>query len=196
MNYKGAETYILNRLEKELPVDLFYHNIHHTCDVLKASEYYGQIEKIENSDMLLLKTAALYHDCGFLNKYQDNENDSVAIVEAVLPGFGYNSVQIDSIKQMILCTEMPQKPETILEKILCDADLDYLGRTDFYMIGIRLLQEWNAHNIPTTLKEWYSIELRFLQQHKYFTQAANQLRNEMKLLHLKQIKELLGGNNQ
>lgn len=194
MDYKGAEKYILKKLEKELPKNLYYHNYHHTLDVLEAAGIYGGMEKINEEEMILLKTAALYHDSGFLDKYSQNEEASVRIVEEVLPKYRYSPGQLETVKNMILCTEIPQKPRTILEKILCDADLDYLGRNDFYMTGICLLREWNENGLATTLREWYIRELYFLQQHEYFTRSAFKLRNGLKLLHLKQIKDLLGEN--
>lgn len=192
MDYKGAEKYILKRLKNELQQNLYYHNVGHTLDVLEAAARYGTLEKIGEEEMVLLKTAALYHDSGFLVRYSQNEETSVRIVAEMLPGFGYSPGQIAIVKNMILCTEIPQKPTTILDKIICDADLDYLGRADFYMTGICLLREWNEHGVITTLKEWYHQELYFLQQHEYFTSSACKLRNNMKMLHLRQIKELLG----
>jgi predicted metal-dependent HD superfamily phosphohydrolase len=192
MDYNSAEKYILQRLEHELPANLYYHNFLHTLDVHNAAEYYGKHEKVDDEEMALLKTAALYHDSGFLTKYSHNEDASVIIVNESLPRFGYSNSQIEIVKQMILSTEIPHKPRTLLEKIICDADLDYLGRSDFYMTGIKLLREWNENGIITSLKEWYIQELYFLQQHEYFTRSAIERRNEMKLMHLKQVKELLG----
>lgn len=194
MDYKGAEEYILQRLETELPENLYYHNLRHTLDVLGSAVLYSTMEKINEEELVLLKTAALYHDSGFLTKYSHNEDESVLIVQNVLPRFNYSQVQVETVKRMILCTEIPQKPKTILEKILCDADLDYLGRSDFYMTGICLLREWNENGINTSLREWYIQELYFLQQHEYYTLSAYKLRNDLKLTHLQQIKDLLGDN--
>lgn len=194
MDYKGAEKYILKRLEHELPENLYYHNFKHTLNVLEAAELYGNLEKVNKEELIILKTAALYHDSGFLKKYSNNEDASLFIVQDALPRYKYNHEQVEIIKRMILCTEIPQKPKTILEKILCDADLDYLGRNDFYMTGICLLREWNENGINTSLREWYIQELFFLQQHEYFTLSAYKLRNKLKLTHLKQIKDLLGEN--
>jgi len=192
MDYKGAEHYIVDRLERELSNSLHYHGLEHTFDVLMAAEKYAALEHLNKEDLVLLRTAALYHDSGFLIKYSSNEVASVEIICRVLPGFGYNTQQIDRISKMILTTELPQKPKNLPQKILCDADMDYLGRDDFYMIGIRLFREWNENGIHTTLKEWYVQELYFLQQHEYFTKSAFLLRNEKKMKYVAEIKELLG----
>ncbi len=192
MDYKGAEEYILKKLRDDLPANLYYHNVNHTIDVVTAVEKYAKFEKIKEKDLILLKTAAVYHDSGFLIRYNKNEISSVQIIEEVLPDFGFSPVEIDIIARMIMCTELPSKPKNILEKIICDADLDYIGTSEFYIKGIRLLREWNENGMITTLKEWYYQELYFLQQHEYFTKSAICLRQDTKLQHLAQIKELLG----
>lgn len=192
MDYKGAEEYIIKKLRNDLPANLYYHNVEHTIDVVKAAEKYSRLEKIKESEIILLKTAAVYHDSGFLIRYHKNEISSVHIIEEILPDFGYSPVQIEIISSMIMCTELPSKPKNILEKIICDADLDYIGTNDFYLKGICLFHEWNENGMITSLKEWYYQELYFLQQHEYFTKSALSLRQKLKLKHLAQIKELLG----
>jgi len=194
MDYKSAEKYIIDRLGKELPESLYYHGIDHTLDVLDAAVKYALMEGVRNDEFILLKTAALFHDSGFLIRYSCNEVASVKIITKDLPRFGYTLKQIDRIGKMIMSTEIPQKPKNLLEKILCDADLDYLGRDDFYMVGIKLMREWNENGIPTTIKEWYIQELYFLQQHEYYTKSAIMLRNEKKAEYIAEIKELLGDN--
>jgi len=195
MNYKGAEEYIIGKLRDELPENLYYHGLQHTLNVMEAASRYGTMENLGGEEMILLKTAALYHDSGYLIEYSNNESKSVKIVQDVLPAFGYTQNQIVQICEMICSTEVPQKPKNLTEKILCDADLDYLGRDDFYIKGICLLREWNEHGITTSLKEWYVQELHFLRQHKYYTKSAIKLRHKRKMFHLKQVEELLGGND-
>ncbi len=92
---------------------------------------------------------------------------------------------------MIITTKLPQSANTLLEKIICDADLDYLGRPDFFMISLRLKYEWDVLGIkPTTLKEWFKIQIDFLTSHKYFTDSARALRQKMKDEHVKQVKDI------
>jgi uncharacterized protein len=85
--------------------------------------------------MTLLKTACLFHDIGFTISGQDHEERGCEIAEEVLPDLNYDSDQINRIKGMIMATKIPQTPNNKLEQIICDADLDYLGRDDFFSIG-------------------------------------------------------------
>jgi hypothetical protein len=96
---------------------------------------------------------------------------------------------------MILATKLPQKPGDKLSEILCDADLDYLGRDDFYINALKLYREWNELGIIMSLKEWYHLQVDFLKSHTYFTDTAIKRRQKKKNFHLNQVKELLNLNS-
>jgi uncharacterized protein len=194
INYTAAKEFILDKLKKELKSDLFYHCYNHTLDVHDSAMKLAKLEKIDKKRLLLLETAALYHDSGFLLGYCNHEDNSVKFVKEHLPKFGFKAEDIEIICRMIHSTKLPQSPNTILEKIICDADLDYLGRDDFFMIANKLLCEWNLNGIPTTLKKWYHIQVDFLSNNDYFTKSAKTLRIEKKKKNLSQILELLTEN--
>ena len=193
MNFQLAKEYALKRLESELPSNLYYHGLHHTKDECSAAEYLAKLENIQGEELTLLRTAAWYHDVGFIRQYQKNEPIAAEIACETLPKFGYTPQQIEVVRTCILATEIPQNPQTLLEKILCNADLDYLGRDDFYMIAQSLRREWIENGIFTnSLKVWYELQLKFLNMHQYHTQSAVALRNQAKQLHIAELKELLG----
>ena len=131
--YKIIRSNILSRLDSNLPKDLWYHGVHHTIDVEKEAERIAISEKITNQeDLLLLKIACLYHDSGFLFTYKEHEAAGCDLAKKELPSFGLDQKQIDTICGMIMATKIPQTPRTKLEEIICDADLDYFGREDFF----------------------------------------------------------------
>jgi len=196
MKIKQAREYVLCRLRKELKHPYLYHNAEHTEDVVDAVLRLSGIENVSQEDTDLIHTAALFHDSGMLETYVNHEEASVRLIQAVLPQYDYSTVQIGKIGKMIMATKLPQFAESPLEKILCDADLDYLGRDDFFMIGLRLQYEWNLLNYKkTTLKEWYKIQIEFLTSHQYFTQAAIGLRQSRKMANLAEIKEICSLNS-
>lgn len=191
MNLQAAKEFVLLKLKNELKPDLYYHCLTNTVDVYESAKKLAAMENISGNDLILLETAALFHDTGFLTGYDDHEEKSVQLAKKILPGFSYSADNIETICRMILATRLPQQPITILEKILCDADLDYLGRDDFFMIANKLLCEWNENDIPLTLKKWYNIQVNFLESNHYFTKSAIFLRKEKKRENLSQILELL-----
>ncbi len=192
MDFTGAKEYILERMKVKLDPRLEYHSVEHTLDVLNSAIIIAEKEGVNQYDLDLIKTGAVFHDSGIIETYIGHEEASVKIVQEVLPKFDYSSEEINRISEMILTTKLPQNAKTFNEQVLCDADLDYLGRDDFFMISLRLFQEWNVLDIrKLSLKEWYDLQIEFLSSHKYFTKCAIQMRRKKKLENLQQIKEIL-----
>lgn len=191
MNFQAAKEYILNRLSVELPKDLYYHGVHHTLDVCQSVDEIASGENIIDDDLVLLRTAAIYHDIGFVEAYQNNEAIAVTIAQHTLPSFDYSPEQIYIIANIILSTGVPQTPDTLLEKIMCDADLDYLGREDFFEIATTLKNEWLAFHIIDSEAEWDKRQLTFLEHHQYFTSTSRKKRDAQKKIHLAEIKQRL-----
>lgn len=185
MNIAAAETYILDLLGNELSETLFYHGLHHTLDVTNAALILANEEGVEDGKSLdLLKTAALYHDSGFVNTYKDHEEEGCRIARSQLPLFQYSDEEIEIICGMIMATKIPQSPHTKLEKIICDADLDYLGRDDFELIAAALFQELSVRNLVPDENTWNHIQVKFIGAHQYHTESAKNKRESKKQKHL------------
>jgi predicted metal-dependent HD superfamily phosphohydrolase len=189
INYRKAERYIVKLLRKGLAEDLYYHSLNHMRDVCNAAEEIAHQEGVKGEDLFLLKTAALFHDAGFIHQYMNNEPIACEMAREVLPRYGYSKEQLDVIEGLIMATCVPQQPKNHLEEIICDADLDYLGRTDFHPISDSLRREFLAYNVVKNDKQWDEIQIKFLSAHKYFTASAKKMRTKLKLQHLEQVKE-------
>lgn len=188
MRLDRAKQYILERLHSDLPDHLYYHGVHHVLDVLKATLTLAEGEQIQEADALvLLQTAALYHDSGFIYTYKEHERRSCEIVRTVLPAFEYNDAQIDQLCGMIMATKIPQSPQNHLEKILCDADLDYLGRADFVPIAQSLFEELYGLGMINDKNSWKELQVSFLREHRYWTYTARQSRDQTKQQHLESL---------
>ncbi|MEQ8908413.1 MAG: adenylate/guanylate cyclase domain-containing protein [Vicingaceae bacterium] len=192
INYRNAEKYIVKRLSGDLPDGLHYHGIHHTMDVCQAVERLALWEGVKGEDLYLLKTAALFHDAGFIRSYESNEPIGAELAEEMLPNFGYTKDQINQVIELIESTKIPQKPQNHLEEIMCDSDLDYLGREDFYPIAETLRQELIEFNkIGKEEQQWIELNINFLSQHSYFTQSAQARRGPEKRERIKELKAKL-----
>ncbi len=191
LDFKGVEKLVLKKLKTELPTGLHYHSIYHTLDVKEAVERLAEMENINGHDKTLLKTAALFHDLGFIKTYDGHEKASADCAKKILPDFGYQEEDIEQIEGMILATEIPQNPKNKLEKIIADADLDYIGRDDIFLIGQRLQYEWKLYGKISSLKEWHEIQLNFLRNHSFFTKSAKKLREIKKQENIKEIEKLM-----
>ncbi len=187
LDFEGAENLIIRRLKDELPKNLHYHNIDHTRDVVQAAVEIANQEKVSKQDILFLRIAALLHDSGFILSLKNHEENGCVIARDVLPAFGFDTPQIDLICGMIMATKVPQTPHTLLEKIICDADLDYLGRDDFYAVGSRLYEEMKVRGFVESEREWNLIQKTFLESHRYHTPYARKHRESKKQQYLQEI---------
>ncbi|MGE5384039.1 MAG: HD domain-containing protein [Omnitrophica WOR_2 bacterium] len=188
MNIEGLSEFICKKMESELPPFVIYHGVDHTYDVHASVIRLSQLENLDEYNTQLVRAAAWLHDAGIIVKFEDHEVVSAQMAEEYLPSFGFNEQEIVLIKNMILTTRLPQLAATHNEKILCDADLDYLGRNDFFIIGQKLRLEWELIGNKINLYDWYMLQLQFLKNHHYFTKSAQILRNERKNINMAEIQ--------
>ncbi len=182
---------ILDKLEKELPDFVYYHNVKHTVDVVTEVELIGWAEGCTDEEILLLKTAALFHDTGITVSFDEHELRGTEYARKVLPEYGYTPEQIEKICSIIMATRLPPRPAGILEEIICDSDLDYLGRSDFIPVSNTLFEELKAQNKMKDLNEWNKLQVKFISGHQYFTKTARSLREVNKKLQIDRIKSLI-----
>jgi class 3 adenylate cyclase len=191
IQFTDIQEIILDKLEMDLPGYLFYHNVKHTVDVVTEVELIGWAEGCSDEEILLLKTAALFHDAGHIVAYDNHEFYGTQIAKEMLPGFNYTPDQIERICSIILSTKLPPKPTNLLENIICDSDLDYLGRSDFIPVSNTLYEELKAQNKMGSLNDWNKIQVKFISGHQYFTKTARSLREVNKKLQIERIQSLI-----
>jgi predicted metal-dependent HD superfamily phosphohydrolase len=188
--YEKAIAYALHQLETRLSSHLSYHNLWHTQhDVMPAVIRLASSNGVAAEETQLLRVAAAYHDIGFTERVQGHEIAGMRIAAQTLPQFYFPPTDIERVMGMILATRLPQTPLNLLEEILADADLDVLGRDDFFPRSAALRQELIGLGQNTSWKQWQEQQLRFLKQHSYFTEEARRLRDENKSKHAAALEE-------
>lgn len=188
IDYEKLKERILNLLDEQLPSDLAYHGTHHTLDVLDVCNGYIQRGGIDEKSALLLRTGVLFHDFGFTRSFDDHERNGVVLADKVLPKFGFSREDVKTVEGLIMATKIPQKPETELEKIICDADLDYLGRDDYYPISDKLFRELKSLGKIETEEQWKALQIGFLEAHNYHTKFAIENRQPKKEKRIAELK--------
>jgi uncharacterized protein len=172
-----------------LDPSLTYHSMDHTLDVLEQCIRIAGAEGItDDHEIFLLKVAALYHDTGFLFVYRQHEAEGCKIFLQDAHLFGLTEEDKQKITRLIMVTQLPQTPLTIMEKVICDADLDYLGRDDFFEIADNLRREFLWYNIVADNTAWENLQYKFLMQHAYHTESSRLLREPIKQQHIARIR--------
>jgi hypothetical protein len=175
-------------LDESLDSRLTYHNRQHTEDVMKQAERIALSEKMNDPRcLLLLQIAALFHDTGFLETYANHEERSCEILIRHLANEEMEAGETDCIVKMILATKAPQLPHSPSERVLCDADLDYLGREDFFKISESLKHEFLSYHVVKDETEWSERQIHFLEQHSYFTDSSRTERTPVKTKHIQTL---------
>jgi hypothetical protein len=90
-----------------------------------------------------------------------------------------------------MCTKLPPKPANKLEKIMCDADLDYLGRSDMIPVSNQLFLELKERQKIESMSDWNNMQVRIITGHQYFTETARNLREVNKQLQIERIRSMI-----
>jgi adenylate cyclase len=180
---------ILLRLGNELPTNLSYHDINHTLAVEKAALKLGAMENLSEEDFLILRTAILYHDAGYVVQYSDNEKFAKEMVQNDLPQFGYSPAQIQKILDIIHSTQRLTNSTSHLDELMSDCDHDYFGRNNYAKIAQKLRDELAIYGTSFTDLEWIDFQLAYVEgRHQYLTKSAIELLESEKKLRIQELK--------
>jgi predicted metal-dependent HD superfamily phosphohydrolase len=193
---KIVDQYIRELFRDELPAGIKYHNADHTLHptkgVVAVANRIALFENISEHDRELLIAAAYFHDTGYIREYDKNEPIAARMAGRILKLIGYKPDDIKKVQKMILATDLARKPQSLVEKILCDADLDHLGRDDFFKRDGKLRKGRGARGIDVSDEaKWYRGTLALITNHTYYTASQKKLREEKKQQNIKLLEKKL-----
>ncbi len=192
VQFMDIQEYVLDMLEENLPNNIYYHNVKHTIDVTTEVELIGWAEGLAESDILLLKVAALFHDTGQIKVNKGHEEVSCQYADQILPIYNYSTEKLAVIKRIIMATQLPHTPTDILEAVIQDSDLDYLGRNDFIPVSNMLYKELiERDGAKMTINQWNKAQIKFISSHQYYTKTAQSLREVNKQSQIERLKALV-----
>jgi len=191
-----VDEYIRSLFRDELPAGIKYHDADHTLHptkgVVAAANRIAKSEKISDHDRELLIAAAYFHDTGYIREYEKNEPIAARMAGRILKLIDYDPQEVEIIQKMILSTDLEREPQSHIEMILCDADLDHLGRKDFFEMDAKLREGRRLRGIDVSDEaKWYRGTLEILQNHQFYTQSQKKLREEEKQKNVNKIIEIL-----
>lgn len=185
-----AQEFIFNLFKESDQEHLVYHNYNHTYDVVKAAEEIAEGSGLKDNEKELLLLSAWFHDVGYLDSYKGHEKISTEYATRFLEKHDYSIEDIAIVKSAILATEFPQKPNTLIEEILCDADFSHLGAKDYLEKNQLLRLEWDLKGVSTQNEEWPNCDIKFLAGHSYFTEFSQLKFAEKKGKNILKLKEI------
>ena len=189
---KIVDQYIRELFKDELPDGIKFHDANHTLHptkgVVAVANRIAISENISEHDRELLIAAAYFHDTGYIREYDKNEPIAARMAGRILKLIGYKPHEIEEVQKMILSTDLDREPKTHFEKILCDADLDNLGREDFFKLDGKLREGRGARGLDVSDDaKWYRGTLEFMKKHQYYTESQKKLREKGKQKNIKRL---------
>ncbi len=190
-NVSKAEHYVKQLLQDKLTPDHSYHNLPHTLAVVDAARLLSARHELPEAECELVELAAWFHDTGFTTTYEEHEEASAEIAEAFLQEANYDAEGIAEIRRLILATKQGHEPVDQLEMILRDADLSNIGRADYLALLSGLRHEWEIFREESHKdRAWYKLNYKFLSEHQYFTEIAQEIYGTQHQQNVKTLKKL------
>ncbi|HEY9123005.1 MAG TPA: adenylate/guanylate cyclase domain-containing protein [Bacteroidales bacterium] len=177
LRLQDVQDEVIEKLINGLPKNLYFHNVERVKELFNLVDLYSRAEEMSDEDKLVVKTAALLADVGYIQSYDEHEEYSIEFAKDFLPRFKYNQEQIEKICALIDITKQNRKPQNKLEEILLDAEMNYLSRADFVSLNEQLFKEQLEHGKIESKEDWVKMQVVLLSNHKYYTQVANVLRD-------------------
>jgi predicted metal-dependent HD superfamily phosphohydrolase len=198
-NVSKVERHVKNLLQENLTPDHYYHNLPHTLSVVDAVRLLSARHEISHEDCELLELAAWFHDTGYIKAYENHEATGAEMAAEFLEDLDYPKEAIATVKRLILATKVGHEPTDQMEMILRDADLSNIGRADYLALLSGLRHEWEVfRNEIHEDQEWYKLNYKFVKNHQYHTNIAEEIygvqhqQNEKTLKKLRKKKKKKG----
>lgn len=171
---KDVEDYVFRFYRENVSDDLVFHSYNHIVETVKAAQFIGEGNNLNDEQLTTVLLAAWFHDSGYAESKNGHEELSGKFAEDYLRKKGYPQEQIDQVKGIIMATKMPQSPKNLLEEVMCDADLIHVGKKSFTRRSdlLRTELEMTQNEVYTDV-EWVENEIKFLVSHKYHTPFAH-----------------------
>lgn len=187
-----AEEYASRMILERSPRQNLYHSLEHTKDVVNAAIEIAKGENLSNEGLEIVTLAAWFHDLGYIEKTSGHEEISAMFASNFLIDQNYEQAKIDKVVGCIMATKVPQHPKNHLEKIMCDADLNHLGRKTFIDRNNLFRSEFEHYfKRRLTESEWLIKSIEFVSQHNFFTDYAQKTFSDIQSENLALLQQQL-----
>jgi len=187
-----ASAWVFRHFTKKLTDAYYYHNFTHTAEVVDAVVRIGEASGLKDRDLEIVVLAAWFHDTGITEVYHHHEEQSAEFAARFLKKHGFDRDGIDAVRRCILVTDINAEPTTLQEKVIRDADLEHIGKKEFWAKAELLREEWAAVIGETYSDEaWLRHQLEFVASRQFYTEIAHSWHQEVLDENLERLRELL-----
>ncbi len=170
-----ARTYVTELLEKKLPENIKFHTAKHAKYVAESAEKIGIKSGLTDDEINFVKLCAWFHDTGYISDPENHEEKSAEIAAEFLKNKNIDNKIISDVKSCILTTRTPQYPDTLVSKVLCDADLSHLSENFYFDLVEKMRKEQiSLFGKNISKKSFYITSETFFKKHRYHTDFGKQ----------------------
>lgn len=187
-----AERFVSDMLDQKTPGTYIYHTLKHTQSVVSNALLIGREEMLTEEEISILQIAAWFHDVGYVNTYFDHESESARIASQFLEFHKIDESIRAVIVESILATKFPHKPNSLVAKVLCDADFMHLGQENYFEQAELIRKEQKnvgLHKLSKTAFDKESLQL--FESHQWQTDFCGETLEVGKQRNLASLKERL-----
>jgi predicted metal-dependent HD superfamily phosphohydrolase len=187
-----ASAHVQRLLAEKLPAGFSYHNLSHTEAVAKAAAEIAEGCQVGGKTRNILLVAAWFHDLGYIDRVAGHEEAAVNYALEFLANKDVDEADRATVSECILATRYPQRPTTLLQQVICDADMVHLGKKEFFERAELIREEWAcAKGEQFSDEEWYELNLQFLKAHQFHTSYCRDKYGKRKQKNLERVESLL-----
>ncbi|MFK7933757.1 MAG: Pycsar system effector family protein [Saprospiraceae bacterium] len=184
----AAEAFITNFFKNRIGAEYVFHDFNHTSNVVQSVLEISAHYNLTAKQLEILQLSAWFHDTGYEQGRENHEQRGCENLKRFLHPYDYAEEDSQQIEACIMATAIPQRPNNLLEEIICDADLSHLGKDIYWDRCGRVRQELlMTRSVVMSEQEWVEFELEFMNNHKYHTSVAEKLYGKNKERHIRQL---------
>lgn len=167
-----------------------YHNLRHTEKVVEAAIEIANHFQLDDKEFFIVISAAWFHDLGYLVRPEAHEEAGAEMLHRFLVEKGVDEPVAVRAEDCVLATRLPQQPKSLVERIVCDADLYHLSTDDFRENNRRLRTERSLlQGAKVDGRKWRLSTIDLLQSHHYWTDYCQLTLQEGKRRNLQRLVE-------
>jgi predicted metal-dependent HD superfamily phosphohydrolase len=191
----AAQDFVSDLFINKVNKTIHFHTLQHTQEVVAGCETMAEYYHLEDEDRFALLLAAWFHDTGYSGgQAAGHENLSIELATKFLNEHKVHPNIIAKVVGCINATRLPQNPNSLIEQIICDADLFHLGTGDFKEKNKLLREELNDFgHLELSKKDWRKKNIEFLTKHNYFTSYAKENLDPLKQVYLEELNKKVNG---
>ena len=185
----AAQVHVRDFIQKNVGAEFVFHDITHTEEVVVSASEILQGYDLNEREIEILLIAAWFHDTGYANGGgEGHEARSCKLATEFLSKNNFTKEEIELACGCIMATKMPQKPNSLLQEIIADADMAHLGRKSYWDRTGRIRQELlMTRSMIMSEQEWFDFEIDFMTNHRFHTAFGSELYDKRKHKHIRQL---------